>query len=79
MDAAARDRAAQRRLNAERWPVRSYLIAEEPIRDPFDTSTVDERISAMWLLAREAWSVAGMPIPNYERSAAPGRLVRQGT
>jgi hypothetical protein len=79
MDAAARDRAAERRLNARRWPVRSYAITDEPIRDPFDRSTVDERLAAMWPLAKEAWSVAGKAIPDYERSAAPGRLVRQGT
>ncbi|HEY4187840.1 MAG TPA: hypothetical protein VGP07_22380 [Polyangia bacterium] len=79
MDAAARERAARRRSNAERWPLRSYPLTDEPVRDPFDRSTVDERVAAMWPLTREAWAVAGLQIPTYTRAETPGRLVRQPT
>jgi hypothetical protein len=42
-----------------------------------DRSTVDEQIAMMWPLAKEAWSVAGKPIANYERKDMPGALVQR--
>lgn len=42
------------RANAARWPMRAYALAEEPLRDPLDRSTVDERVAAVWPLTREA-------------------------
>jgi hypothetical protein len=56
--------------------MRAYRLGAEPLVDPLDRSTVDERIAMMWPLARAAWSVAGQPIPNYARSEAPGHLIR---
>ena len=77
MDSGAKERAATRRANAANWPLRSYGIAEEPVRDPLDRSTVDERVAAVWPLTREAWAVAGKEIPSYLRSAAPGNIRRR--
>lgn len=76
MDTSAKERAARRRARQGSWPVRVYRLGEEPVRDPLDRSTVEERLSAMWPLAKEAWAVAGRAIPDYERSAAPGTLLR---
>ncbi len=77
MDSGAKERAAMRRANAARWPLRSYAIADEPLRDPLDRSTVDERIAAVWPLTLEAWAVAGKEIPPYLRSTAPGNMRRR--
>ena len=77
MDEDARERAARRRRNATQWPLRAYALEQEPVRDPLDRSTVNERIAAMWPLAKEAWAVAGKEIPSYERSVCPGQMVRQ--
>ena len=66
-----------RRANAARWPLRVYAIAAEPLRDPLDRSTVDERVAAVWPLTREAWAVAGKEIPSYQRSTAPGSVQRR--
>jgi hypothetical protein len=57
--------------------MRRFELGHEPVRDPLDQSTIDQRIAMMWPLAREAWSVAGMPIANYERSNMPGALVQR--
>ena len=77
MDDGAKERAAMRRADAARWPLRAYALADEPLRDPLDRSTVDERIASVWPLTREAWAVAGKEIPSYLRSAAPGRMLRR--
>lgn len=77
MDSEAMERAERRRLQASQWPVRRYDLGREPLRDPLDRSTIDERIAMMWPLAKEAWSVAGKPIANYERKDMPGALVRR--
>ena len=47
MDSGAKDRVAIRRAKAARWPLRVYAIAAEPLRDPLDRSTVDERVAAV--------------------------------
>ena len=78
MDLGAKERAAARRANASHWPLRAYALADEPARDPLDRSTVDERVSAVWPLTREAWSVAGKELPTYSRAATPGTIVRRG-
>jgi len=78
MDPAARERAERRRRRASQWLIRRFALGAEPIRDPLDRSTLDERIAMMWPLAREAWSVAGLSIPTYDRVNMPGELVRRG-
>ena len=77
MDSDAKERAERRRLRASQWPVRRFDLGHEPVRDPLDRSTVDERIAMMWPLAKEAWSVAGKSIANYERKDMPGALVQR--
>jgi hypothetical protein len=76
VDDAARRRAELRRNDAERWPLRSYKLGSEPIVDPLDRSTVDERIATMWPLARQAWRVSGKAVPTYARHEAPGSVIR---
>ena len=77
MDADAEARAERRRQRASQWPVRRFELGQEPLRDPTDQSTVDERLAMMWPLAKEAWSVAGKPIAAYERKDMPGTLTRR--
>ena len=77
MDSDAKERAERRRQHASQWPVRRFALGGEPLRDPLDRSTVDERIATMWPLAKEAWSVAGKPIATYERRNMPGKLTRR--
>lgn len=74
MDSEAKERAERRRQRAAQWPFRRFDLGHEPLRDPLDRSTVDERIAMMWPLAKEAWSVAGKSIATYERQNIPGRL-----
>jgi hypothetical protein len=77
MDSDAKARAERRRQQAAQWPVRRFDLGQEPLRDPLDRSTVDERLAMMWPLAKEAWAVAGKPIATYERRDMPGALTRR--
>ena len=70
--AERRRRAAARR----NWPVAVYRLGEEPGEDLSETTTAEERIAMVWPLTVEAWRVAGLEIPTYERSEAPIRIVR---
>jgi hypothetical protein len=76
MEDSAKQRAERRRRSAHEWPVRAYRLGAEPRVDPLDRSSVNERIAAMWPLARAAWSVAGKGIPDYARCDAPGAVIR---
>lgn len=76
MDASAKERAIGRAADRGRWPVRVYRIEDEPLRDPLDRSTAEQRLACMWPLAKEAWGVAGRRLPHYERSKTPGKLLR---
>ncbi|HLE70898.1 MAG TPA: hypothetical protein VJH87_14555, partial [Vicinamibacteria bacterium] len=60
------------------WPVRSFRLGEEPDDDLSDTTTVGERLSMMWPLAVEAWTLSGRELPAYDRTSLPGRLFRSG-
>ena len=73
-DQPSRERARQR---AE-WPVRSFRLGEEPDDDLSETTTVAERLSMMWPLAVEAWTLSGRPLPDYHRGNLPARLYRAG-
>jgi hypothetical protein len=77
MEAEAKARAEQRRQRAAQWPLRHFELGSEPLRDALDRSTVDDRIAMMWPLAKEAWSVAGLPIATYGRQDMPGTLVQR--
>jgi hypothetical protein len=63
--------AASRADSRKSWPVRKYRLGEEPSDDLSDSTTPEERLEMMWPLALEAWTLAGKPLPDYERSAAP--------
>jgi hypothetical protein len=73
-DESSRGRAHRR---AE-WRVRSFRLGEEPGDDLSETTSVEERLSMMWPLAVEAWTVSGRSIPVYDRTSLPGRLFRSG-
>lgn len=60
------------------WPVRSFRLGEEPGEDLSETTTVEERLSMMWPLAVEAWTLSGRMLPDYERTSLPARLFRPG-
>jgi hypothetical protein len=49
------------------------LGAEEPL----DATTPLARVGMMWELAVQAYAVAGIPIPDYDRSDTPVRVVRR--
>jgi hypothetical protein len=58
--------------------VRSFRLGEEPGDDLSDSTTVEERLSMMWPLAVEAWTLSGRTLPVYDRTSLPGRLFRRG-
>ncbi|MBL8756499.1 MAG: hypothetical protein JNK15_24610 [Planctomycetes bacterium] len=57
------------------WPLRVVARGAEP-PDGLDT-TREQRIEMMWELTVQAWRLAGMPIPDYDRANTPVRLVRR--
>ncbi len=67
-------RAAARRS----WPVRIYRLGEEPDDDLSASTTAAQRIEMMWPLTLDAWSSAGLSIPDYPREKAPVRVIRPG-
>ena len=70
----------QRALARTTWVVSKHKLAEGPedeLDDLLATTTASERVAMVWRLTRDAWSLAGMPIPDYARSEAPGRVVHK--
>ena len=68
--------AEQRRAARASWPVvRVALRDERP--DFVESGTPSERIAMVHQLTLDAWAMAGLPIPDYRRDAAPGRIVRR--
>jgi hypothetical protein len=61
------------------WPVRRALLGQEPADDIDTRTTPVERVLMMWPLARDAWIMAGKPIPTYSRETTPARLIRSGS
>ena len=55
------------------WPVRKWQLGDEPGEDLSTTTTAQERLAMMWPLAVEAWSLAGRPLPEYDRRDIPVR------
>ena len=53
------------------WPVRVFRLGEEPADDLSAHTTAAQRLSMMWPLAVEAWSLSGRPLPDYGREQAP--------
>jgi hypothetical protein len=58
--------------------VRSFRLGEEPGDDLSESTTVEERLSMMWPLAVEAWTLSGRELPVYDRTSLPARLFRRG-
>ena len=74
MGSTFEERARARRT----WPVREFRLGEEPGDDLSACTTTEERLAMMWELSVEAWLLAGRTLPNCERSASPGRVIRRG-
>lgn len=72
--------SAETRRAASRsaWPIRRFALGCEPSEDLSGCTTEQERLAMMWDLARRAWLLTGRPLPDYDRSAVPGRLTRSG-
>jgi hypothetical protein len=60
------------------WPVHVWRLGEEPGEDLSATTTAAERLEMMWPLALDAWSSAGLPLPDYPRHLAPIRVLHLG-
>ena len=58
------------------WQIRRVSLGEEPLFDPRDRSSIDERIARVWRLTKELWAFANLAVPTYERAETPGRIVR---
>lgn len=69
-------RKARARARAS-WTGSLHRLGEEDEPDLLATTTASERVAMVWRLTRDAWAMRGLPIPDYERSEAPGRLVRK--
>lgn len=72
------DESLEREAKRASWPVRRIAPGEES-DDLSAQTTASERIAMMWPLALEAWRVAGLPIPDYDRKDAPIRVIRRPT
>jgi hypothetical protein len=70
-----RDEEVERAARRGAWPVRRTTLGQDPA-DPADAATPTDCMAMMWPLAVEAWTLAGLPIPDYARTAAPTRLLR---
>ena len=58
--------------------MRAFRLGEEPGDDLSETTTVEERLSMMWPLAVEAWTLSGRKLPAYDRTSLRARLFRPG-
>ena len=68
-------REARRAARAQ-WLVRKFRLEDAPGPDLSASTTAEERLAMMWPLAREAWTLAGRPIPDYPRDRMPIRVIR---
>jgi len=57
------------------WRIRILPLSPTPTEDLSDTTTATDRLAMMWDLALDAWTTTGMPLPAYNRRAAPIRIV----
>ena len=74
----ARDDDERERRAARRgaWAGRVIRLEDEGRDDRLRDTTPAERLGMMWRLALDAWASSGRPLPDYERSEVPGRMVR---
>lgn len=59
------------------WVIRRYRLGSEPSENLSASTTASERLSMMWELAEQAWSLAGEELPDYPRHRIPGRVIRR--
>jgi hypothetical protein len=74
----ARDEAREREQRARAraaWPLRIRGLADPDADDLSTLTTAAERLAMMWPLALEAYRLAGLPIPTYDRASTPTRRV----
>jgi hypothetical protein len=57
------------------WPVRVFSLGDAPGPDLSSDTTPEERLAMVWELTLEAWSLLGSPIPEWNRSEGPVRVV----
>lgn len=57
-----------------RWPVRAVRRSDESI--DADT-TPEQRLAMMWELAVQAWTISGVPLPDYDRAHTPVSIRRR--
>jgi hypothetical protein len=70
------DDDAERAARARRrggWPVRRTSFDDSGRAELCAATTPEQRIAMMDALAREAWQLAGKPLPDYERGDTPIR------
>ena len=73
------EEAARRARARASWPGLKTTLAEAPGAEDLSASTTPEqRLAMMWELTLGAWSLTGLPLPDYTRATMPGRLVRPG-
>lgn len=77
MDSA--EQAALRAAARAGWPGLKTTLSEAPGAEDLSASTTPEqRLAMMWELTLGAWSLTGLPLPDYTRASMPGRLIRPG-
>ena len=70
------DDVGARRAARANWPIRVTRLGDESA--DADDTTAEQRLAMMWELVTQAWAVAGMKIPDYDRAHTPVRKVRRG-
>jgi len=70
-DDASRARAAAR----ANMTLRVVELAQEEAPD-LSSLSPSARVAMVWELTLDAWASSGQPIPDYDRSHAPGRMLR---
>ncbi|MFO1031386.1 MAG: hypothetical protein U1F60_09915 [Planctomycetota bacterium] len=63
-----------RRQARRHWPISVHALGCEPPPDP---TTPLQRIGMMWELAVQAYAIAGIAIPDYDRAHTPVRVLRR--
>lgn len=56
---------------------RAYPIGQEPGDALMERTTPAERVAMVWTLTLEAWSLAGLAVPEYPREGTPLRVVER--
>jgi hypothetical protein len=77
---AAVDSEAARKARARArasWTGSLHRLGDEAEPDLLAITTASERVAMVYRLTQDAWAMRGLPVPDYARSEAPGRLVRK--